>query len=184
MPGPYVSDGSLASGVLELAQTLAKNNAQLSERKEEHARLSRISAEFKQHLAWQRQRIATLKHNLERLHNETTWLDDKSAEVSQDVRLAGVELRQVNGEIERTKALTERTRIELAALDEELRLEDDTTAKLRNVSAQAHRAMVIHSREREAYLQEANQLKLRSQRLKDRIEELAYRVNGLAAGAL
>lgn len=154
MPALPASDGSLAESVLELATTLSKNNAELRGRKEEYARLSRISVEFKQHVAWQTQRIATLKHNLERLHNETTWLDDKSTEVAQDVRLAGVELRQINNEIERVKAQTENSRLELRALDDEIRLETDASASLQNISVQAGRAVAIHTREREAYMQE------------------------------
>ena len=66
-----VSDGTLAGSVLELAQTLTKNNAVLRERSEERARLVKITGDFRKHLAWQAQRTQQLKRNLERLHNET-----------------------------------------------------------------------------------------------------------------
>eukprot|EP00966_Prymnesium_polylepis_P333962 7389370-Prymnesium_polylepis.1 len=148
---PTVSDGTLADSVLELAQTLTKNNAELRERKGEHERLTRISVEFKQHLAWQTQRIATLKHNLERLHNETTWLDEKGTEVAQDVQLASVDLRQVTDEIERIKARAEHSRLELSSVEEELKLEGDASATLQNISAQAGKAVAVHARESEAY---------------------------------
>ena len=75
------SDGTLAGSVLELAQTLTKNNAVLKERTDERARLNKISGEFKQHLTWQSQRTQQLQRNLERLHNETNWLSTKSDEV-------------------------------------------------------------------------------------------------------
>jgi septal ring factor EnvC (AmiA/AmiB activator) len=98
-----VSDGFLAGSVLELAQTLTKNNAVLKERMEERVRLNKIAADFKTHLAWQRQRKQTLKHNLERLHNEAIWLDNKAGEVATDVSLVGNELRQVNDELARLR---------------------------------------------------------------------------------
>ena len=151
MPDFSVSDGTLAGSVLELAQTLTKNNAELRARKDEHTRLTRISAEFKQHLAWQSQRIATLKHNLERLHNETTWLEEKGAEVAQDVRIASVDLRQVHDEVERLRERTEHTKLELGSVEEELRLEGDAVATLNNISGQANKAVAVHTREMEAY---------------------------------
>lgn len=183
MPDP-VSDGTLAGSVLELAQTLTKNNAELRERKEEHTRLTRISVEFKQHLAWQNQRVATLKHNLERLHNETTWLDEKSAEVAQDVQLASVDLRQVNDEVDRIHARAEHAKLELSSVEEELKLEGDAVVTLHNISTQANKAVAVHARELDAYKLEADRSKQRCRKLKDRIEELAYKVNGLAAGTL
>ena len=88
------ADGSLAEGVLNLAQTLTKNNAVLKERTEEKQRLSKIMSEFRKHLSWQSQRTMTLKRNLERLHNETNWLSTKSEDVKQDAQVVAHELRQ------------------------------------------------------------------------------------------
>ena len=92
-------DGTLADGVLNLAQTLTKNNAILRERTEEKARLTKINAEFRKHLSWQSQRTQTLKRNLERLHNETKWLATKSDEVRQDAQVVAHELRQATAEV-------------------------------------------------------------------------------------
>ena len=49
---------------------------------EEKKRLLAIQADFRRHLAWQKQRKQTLQRNHERLFNERTWLDGKSAEAA------------------------------------------------------------------------------------------------------
>ena len=121
-----VSDGTLAGSVLELAQTLTKNNAILRERSEEKARLSQILAEFKKHLQWQNQRKLQLKRNLERLHNETKWLNDKASEVKQDTTVISNELRQATSELDKLKAVRDARKLEVATLDQELKLEQDS----------------------------------------------------------
>ena len=67
-----MSDGTLAGSVLELAQTLTRNNAILKERSDEKERLTKILGEFKRHLAWQTQRQQLLQRNLERRPAETS----------------------------------------------------------------------------------------------------------------
>ena len=59
---------------------LTKNNQELKERKDEKARLGGVHDEFKKHLAWQKQRAHMLSRNVEKLFNETRWLDCKTAE--------------------------------------------------------------------------------------------------------
>ena len=79
-------DKGLAENVLELRSTLTKYTQELDERAAEKKRLLAIQADFRRHLAWQKQRKQTLQRNHERLFNERTWLDGKSAEVGQTSR--------------------------------------------------------------------------------------------------
>ena len=123
-----VSDGTLAGSVLELAQTLTKNNAVLKERTEERARLSKILGEFKTHLAWQAQRQQQLKRNLERLHNETQWLNTKGDEVKQDTHVISHELRQAAGELDKLRASRDARKLELDTVQQELKLEKDAVS--------------------------------------------------------
>ena len=74
------SDGSLAGNVLELTQMLTRYNQELSDRNEEKSRLGGVQAEFKKHLTWQKQRAHTLNRNVEKLFNESSWLEQKTAE--------------------------------------------------------------------------------------------------------
>jgi len=179
-----VSDGTLAGSVLELAQTLTKNNTVLRERSDERARLTKIVGDFRKHLAWQSQRTQQLKRNLERLHNETQWLSTKANEVKQDAHVIDHELRQATGEMERLKAARDTRASELAVVTEELKLERDSAAAMSQLCAQAQKALTAHSRERDDWKAEADRAQHEARKLKDRLEEMAYKVNGLAAGAL
>lgn len=176
------SDGTLAGSVLELAQTLTKNNAVLKERTDERARLNKISGEFKQHLTWQSQRTQQLQRNLERLHNETNWLSTKSDEVRQDTHVIVHDLRQATGELEKLKAVRDARKRDLDVVEQELKLERDAHAAVSQLCAQAHKALLAHTRERDAWKQEAERACAESRKLKDRLEEMAYKVNGMAAG--
>ena len=183
-PVGMLSDGTLAGSVLELAQTLTKNNAILRGRAEERARLAKIMGGFKKHLAWQSQRTQQLKRNLERLHNETSWLSTKAAEVQQDAHVINHELRQATSELEKLKTAREARRVELATVEQELKLERDAAAAVQQLCAQAQKALSAHSRERDGWKAEADRNEQEARRLKDRLENAAYKVNGLAAGAL
>ena len=121
-----VSDGTLSGSVLELAQTLTKNNAILRERSEERARLGQILTEFRKHLQWQNTRKQQLKRNLERLHNETKWLNEKAAEVKQDTTVLSNELRQATSELDKLKAVRDARKLEVAAVEQELKLEQNS----------------------------------------------------------
>ena len=79
--GALESDGSLAGNVLELTQMLTRYNQELRDRNEEKSRLSGVQAEFKKHLAWQKQRAHALNRNVEKLFNESSWLEQKTTEV-------------------------------------------------------------------------------------------------------
>ena len=48
--------------------------------------------------------------------------------------------------------------------------------------SQAHKALQAHSKERDAWKAEADRNTADAKRLKDRLEEMAYKINGLAAG--
>ena len=179
-----VSDGTLAGSVLELAQTLTKNNAVLRERTEERARLQKILGEFRQHLKWQTQRTAQLKRNLERLHNETRWLNTKGVEVKQDAHVISQELRQASSELEKLKATRDTRKLELSTLEQELKLERDASSAVGQLVSQANKALSAHSKERDQWKAEADRASSEAKKLKDRLEEMAYKINGLAAGAL
>ena len=166
--------------VLELAQTLTKNNAVLRERTEEKARLTKIASDFRKHLAWQAQRTQQLKRNLERLHNETTWLTTKGQEVKQDVQVIGHELRQANGELDKIKAARDARRFELSTVEQELKLEKDAAAAVGQLCSQANKALAAHSRERDGWKAEADRTAHEARKLKDRLEEMAYKVNGMS----
>ena len=71
----------LSSSILELAQNLTRYNQELSERTAEKERMSKILAEFRKHTAWQGQRRQVMRRNQERLFNESSWLESKTAEV-------------------------------------------------------------------------------------------------------
>ena len=181
---PVLSDGTLAGSVLELAQTLTKNNAVLRERSDEKERLGKILGDFRKHLAWQAQRTQQLKRNLERLHNETTWLSTKATEVKQDAQVVNHELRQATDELNKVRAARDARRMELATVDQELKLERDSAAAVNQLCAQAQKALAAHSKERDEWKAEADRAQAEARKLKDRLEEAAYKVNGLAAGAL
>ena len=146
--------------------------------------MSRVRGDFRKHLTWQAQRTQQLKRNLERLHNETRWLSTKSAEVKQDAHVIEHELRQANGELEKLKATRDTRRSELAIVDAELKLERDAANAVGQLCSQAHKALTAHSRERDAWKQEADRAQAEARKLKDRLEEMAYKINGMAAGAL
>eukprot|EP00325_Prymnesiales_sp_UTEX-LB-985_P004548 CAMPEP_0174699576 /NCGR_PEP_ID=MMETSP1094-20130205/4813_1 /TAXON_ID=156173 /ORGANISM="Chrysochromulina brevifilum, Strain UTEX LB 985" /LENGTH=216 /DNA_ID=CAMNT_0015896937 /DNA_START=26 /DNA_END=676 /DNA_ORIENTATION=+ len=180
-PSSSVSDGTLAGSVLELAQTLTKNNAVLKERMEERARLNQILTQFKKHLAWQAQRKQQLQRNLERLHNETTWLSTKGDEVHQDVLVIAHEARQAIGELDKLKVTRDARKLELSTVEQELKLERDAHAAVGHLCTQANKALLVHTRERDAWKAEADRAQQESRKLKDRLEEMAYRVNGMCA---
>ena len=176
-----LSDGTLAGSVLELAQTLTKNNAVLKERTDERARLNKILSEFKQHLSWQGQRKQQLQRNLERLHNETSWLAGKSDEVRADTHVLGHDLRQAMGELEKLKATRDARREELNTVEAELKLERGAQTAVGQLCQQAHKALLAHTRERDAWKAEADRAQQESRKLKDRLEEVAYKINGLSS---
>lgn len=179
-----VSDGTLAGSVLELAQTLTKNNAVLRERTEERARLQKILGDFRAHLKYQTQRTAQLKRNLERLHNETRWLNTKAVEVKQDAHVISQELRQAASELDKLKAARDEKKLAVSTLEQELKLERDAASAVGQLVSQAHKALVAHSKERDQWKAEADRTSSEAKKLKDRLEEMAYKINGLAAGAL
>ena len=43
--------------------------------------MGKILAEFRKHIAWQGQRKQLMRRNQERLFNESSWLESKTAEV-------------------------------------------------------------------------------------------------------
>ena len=178
---PNLSDGTLAGSVLELAQTLTKNNAVLKERTDERARLGKILSEFKMHLAWQQQRKQQLQRNLERLYNETSWLANKSDEVKQDTHVLGHDLRQAQGELDKLKATRNARQQELTNVELELKLERDAHAAVSALCTQANKALLAHTRERDAWRAEADRAQQESKKLKDRLEEMAYKVNGMTS---
>ena len=102
--GALESDGSLAGNVLELTQMLTRYNQELRDRNEEKSRLSGVQAEFKKHLAWQKQRAHALNRNVEKLFNESSWLEQKTTEVRQDAQLVAHELRQCKAEVDQVAA--------------------------------------------------------------------------------
>mmetsp|Transcript_23286 Transcript_23286/g.47392 ORF Transcript_23286/g.47392 Transcript_23286/m.47392 type:complete len:182 (+) Transcript_23286:83-628(+) len=176
------SDGKLSSSVLELAQTLTRYNQELTERTAEKERMSKILAEFRKHTAWQGQRKQLMRRNQERLFNESFWLETKTAEVRQDLLLVSNELRQVKAELGKCKATA--TKAELDLLEREVKLEQDACSTVQQICTQANKAIAAHAHERDRYRAEADAYTQQALKLKDRIEELAYQVNGLAAGAL
>ena len=64
------------------------------------------------------------------------------------------------------------------------KLERDSAAAMSQLCAQAQKALTAHSRERDDWKAEADRAQHEARKLKDRLEEMAYKVNGLAAGAL
>ena len=179
-----VSDSTLAGSVLELAQTLTKNNAVLRERSEEKERLSKIIGEFRKHLTWQAQRTQQLQRNLERLHNETNWLSNKSDEVRQDTNVVQHELRQVQGELSKLKATHDVQQEELHTIKQELKVEHDAVHAMNELCVQAHKALLAHTKERDAWKHEADTVAAECRKLKDRLEAMAYKVNGLQSSVV
>ena len=135
-------------------------------------------------MQWQTQRKQQLKRNLERLHNETKWLNDKAAEVKQDTNVISNELRQATSELDKLKAVRDARKLELSSLEQELKLENNSATAVNQLVAQAHKALNAHSKERDAWKAEADRAQAEARKLKDKLEEMAYRINGLAAGAL
>ena len=76
------------------------------------------------------------------------------------------------------------TKAELGTLDNEVKLEQDSCSAVQQICAQANKALAAHAHERDRYRAEADGYAQQALKLKDRIEELAYQVNGLAAGTL
>lgn len=143
--GPTCSDGSLAGSVLELTQTLTKYNQQLRERGEEKGRLTGIQSEFRKHLQWQEQRRSGLKRNIERLFNETRWLDNKVSEVMQDAQLLGHEVRQCKSELDHIKQQRDDNRASLKLAIDELQLETDSASAVKQICSQANKALTVHT---------------------------------------
>ena len=71
----------LSSSIVELASTLTRYNQEIAERTAEKERMGKILAEFRKHIAWQGQRKQLMRRNQERLFNESSWLEGKTAEV-------------------------------------------------------------------------------------------------------
>ena len=46
--------------------------------------------------------------------------------------------------------------------------------------SQAHKALNAHSKERDAWKAEADRAQSEARKLKDKLEEMAYRINGMA----
>ena len=76
------------------------------------------------------------------------------------------------------------TRAELSQLEQGVKLEQDACSTVQQICTQANKALAAHAHERDRYRAEADAYTQQALKLKDRIEELAYQVNGLAAGAL
>lgn len=229
----------LSSSIVELASTLTRYNQELAERTAEKERMGKILAEFRKHIAWQGQRKQLMRRNQERLFNESSWLEGKTAEVlfsqavatsppprhsrtltlprspccaqvRQDLVLVSNELRQVKAELGKVRHSHSRlprphallrharlslarvvrqckataTKAELGTLDNEVKLEQDSCSAVQQICAQANKALAAHAHERDRYRAEADAYAQQALKLKDRIEELAYQVNGLAAGTL
>uniref|UniRef100_A0A7S0HT48 Uncharacterized protein n=1 Tax=Phaeocystis antarctica TaxID=33657 RepID=A0A7S0HT48_9EUKA len=176
------SNGRLSSSIIELASTLTRYNQELAERTAEKERMGKILAEFRKHTAWQGQRKQLMRRNQERLFNESSWLESKTTEVRQDLVLVSNELRQVKAELGKCKATA--TKAELGKLDIEVKLEQDSCSAVQQICTQGNKALAAHAHERDRYRAEADAYSQQALKLKDRIEELAYQVNGLAAGTL
>lgn len=138
-------DKGLAENVLELRSTLTKYTQELDERAAEKKRLLAIQADFRRHLAWQKQRKQTLQRNHERLFNERTWLDGKSAEVGQDVTLLSNELRQCKAEVDKLKAERDAQAETLLIAREEAKLEISSLGSMQELCTQATKALSVHT---------------------------------------
>jgi chromosome segregation ATPase len=138
-------DKGLAENVLELRSTLTKYTQELDERAAEKKRLLAIQADFRRHLAWQKQRKQTLQRNHERLFNERTWLDGKSAEVGQDVTLLSNELRQCKTEVDKLKAERDAQAETLLIAREEAKLEISSLGSMQELCTQATKALSVHT---------------------------------------
>ena len=127
-------------------------------------------------------------------------------QVRQDLVLVSNELRQVKAELGKVRhshsqlprprhallslarvvwqCKATATRAELGKLDNEVKLEQDSCSAVQQICTQANKALAAHAHERDRYRAEADAYAQQALKLKDRIEELAYQVNGLAAGTL
>lgn len=76
------------------------------------------------------------------------------------------------------------TKAELLRLECEVKLEQDACSTVQQICSQANKALAAHAHERDRYRAEGDAYSQQALKLKDRIEELAYQVNGLAAGTL
>ena len=94
------------------------------------------------------------------------------------------ELRQVKAELGKCKAARDASKAELAKLEQEVKLEQDACSNVQQICTQANKAIAAHAHERDRSRAEADAYRQQALKLKDRIEELAYQVNGLAAGSL
>ena len=88
----------------------------------------------------------------------------------------GNELRQCTAEVDKLKATRETKRADLAGIEHELKLEQDAVASMQQLCAQASKALTVHTRERDRYKLEAERARQHVAKLKDRVEELAYKV--------
>mmetsp|Transcript_35153 Transcript_35153/g.75045 ORF Transcript_35153/g.75045 Transcript_35153/m.75045 type:complete len:179 (-) Transcript_35153:431-967(-) len=174
-----MSEGMLASSVLELTHALTRNAAAQSEREKERDRLIGIRDEFKSHLTWQSSRLHALKRNIERLYNERQWLSGKTAEVTQDSNLLAHETRQAKAELDQVTQERDSLRAHLRIAQEELLLESESAAALQQICSQASKALTVHARERDACKAELEAAKQDVFRTKDRVEKVAYQLNGV-----
>ena len=55
---------------------------------------------------------------------------------------------------------------------------------MQQITTQANKAVAVHAHERDRYRAEADAYTQQALKLKDRIEELAYQINGIAAGTV
>lgn len=179
-----VSNGLLAENVRGLSQQLVKINTELKERNEERERLLNMQSKFRKHLSWQGQRIQILQRAKEKYQNEAEWMQNKSKEVGQDIQLVLKELRQCNAELAQVKQSRDLNKEELSKLEAEVKLEKESAAAVEALCTQANKALLEHSKQRDQLRQEADSAKLQAQKLKDRVEELAYKLNGLGVGVL
>eukprot|EP00964_Phaeocystis_antarctica_P047690 scaffold27608_cov71-Phaeocystis_antarctica.AAC.4 len=114
------------------------------------------------------------------------------SQVRQDLVLVSNELRQLPRPrhaplslarvVRQCKATA--TKAELGKLDIEVKLEQDSCSAVQQICTQGNKALAAHAHERDRYRAEADAYSQQALKLKDRIEELAYQVNGLAAGTL
>lgn len=87
-------------------------------------------------------------------------------------------------QLEKLQAARDARRAELANLEAEVKLEQDAASAVNAICAQANKALTAHTRERDGWRAEADRTAAEARKLKNQLEELAYKVNGLAAGAL
>ena len=83
-----------------------------------------------------------------------------------------------------TKAQHDARKQELSSIEQELKLEQNAAKAVGHLVSQAHKALNAHTKERDAWKLEADRAQAEARKLKDKLEEMAYRINGMAAGAL